>query len=273
MADIEMRPDLSSAMTRGQNDKYHNNNIEYGLFRKPDFFVYIYSISSKEFVVRRPPQVPMLIIKPCPADKDYIEVAKFADPFMQTDRNVDTGSVIAHKHPATQIVQDIVCPDAADMDSALAVGTMSSGTDLRAQGIFWSLNNPPTAAEVAKARGRLEKYYRSLLERATALEYTNPKELTERLNEDYHLAADYFGEEYSWHKQRVRKVVAATKVPCPICGDDIRPGVAFHRDREGDYCILDWKKAYEAGRVTKKQVPEDKQWEGFDGVSVSTTAR
>src|ERR1700692_4928071 len=119
MTDIEMRPDLSRAMTRGLNDQYHNNNIEYGLFRTPDFYVYLYSISSKEFVVRRPPQIPMLTLKACPADKEYIEVAKFGDPFLQTDRNVDTGAVIAHKHPAKQIAQDIVCPEAADMDSAI----------------------------------------------------------------------------------------------------------------------------------------------------------
>lgn len=261
MTEIEMRPDLSQAMTRGLNNQYHNNNIEYGLFRKPDFYVYIYSISGKTFEVRRPPQIPLLVLNACPEDKEYVKVAQIGDPFMQTDRNVDTGAVISHKHPATQIAQDILCPDARDMDSALPPDSQT--VDLRQQGVFWSLNSPPTAEEVNKARKRLETYYRKRLERNVALEYTNPKELAERLGEDDHLAADYFGEEYSWHKQRVRKVTTAAKVPCSVCGNDIKPGVAFHKDSEGEYCILDWKRAYEAGRVTKKQVPDTHRWAGF----------
>lgn len=261
MNDIILRPDLSKPMTQGLNDSYLNNQIAPGSFRKPDYFVYLYSISTKQFERRLPPHIPCLILKACPADQPFIEVAKLAEPFEQADRDVDTGEVRMRFHNAKKIAQDIVCPDAPDMDGAVSSESMSSGTDLRAQGIFWSLNNPPTEAEVKAARGRLEKYYRSLLERATALEYTNPKELAERINEDYHLAADYFGEEYSWHKQRVRKVTAAVKVPCSVCGDDIKPGVAFHKDAEGEYCILDWKRAYEAGRVTLKQVPENKRWD------------
>lgn len=258
MSEIEMRPDVSRKMTQALNDTYNNNNIEYGLFRQPDFYVYIYSVSRKSFEVRRPPQIPLLVLKACPADQEYVEVAKIEDPFKQTDRNVDTGRVITHSHPGKQIAQDIVCPDAVNMDSALPPG--ANTVDLRAQGVFWSLNNPPTEQEVAAAHKRVETYYLSLLERATALEYTNPKELQERLNEDYHLAADYFDEEYSWHKKRVKKVAAVKLVPCSVCGEDIKPGVAFHKDDAGDYCILDWKRAYEAGRVTLKQVPENKRW-------------
>lgn len=261
MTEIEMRPDVSEKMTRALNNQYHNNNIEYGLFRTPDFHVYIYSVSAKTFEVRRPPQIPLLILKACPPGVDYIEVAKIPDPFVQSDRHPDNGTVIGHKHPARQIAQDIVCPAAADMDSALPPDAYT--VDLRDQGVFWSMNNPPLESEWNKATKRLETYYRKRLERNVALEYSNPKELAERIGEDDHLAADFFGEEYSWHKARVRKVTPAAKVACPVCGDDIKAGVAFHRDSEGEYCILDWKRAYDAGRVTKKQVPEDKRWEGF----------
>jgi hypothetical protein len=260
MSDITMRPDLSKPMTQGLNNSYLNNNIAPGSFRTPDYFVYIYSVSNKELVRCIPPMIPRLILKACPADAEYVECARLAEPYEQADRDVDTGEVRMRFHNAKKVAQDIVCPDAPDMDSAVPPESMSSGTDYRAQGVFWSLNNPPLPEEVKKARKRVEKYYRSLLERAATLEYTNPKELAERINEDYHLAADYFGEEYSWHKQRVRKVTAATKVPCPICGDEIKPGVAFHKDSEGEYCILDWKRAYESGRVTLKQVPENKRW-------------
>lgn len=263
MSDITMRPDLSASHTKGLNNSYLNNNMDPGAFRKPDFYVYIYSVSNREFERRLPPHIPRLILKACPEGKDYIQVARLSHPFEQADRDVDNGEVRMRYHDARKVAQDILCPDAADMDSAVSPESMSSGTDLRAKGLFWSLNNPPLPEEVKKAHKRVEDYYRARLVRNQALEYTNPKELAERINEDDHLAADYFGEEYSWHKQRVKKVTAAAKVPCPVCGDDIKPGVAFHKDSEGEYCILDWKRAYDAGRVTKKQVPEDKRWDGF----------
>ena len=263
MQDITMRPDLAEKFTRGLNDRALNNNIDPGAFRKPDYYVYIYSIASKKLERRIPPMIPCLILKACPADQDYIEVAKLEHPYQQADRDVDNGEVRIRFHDARKVAQDIVCPDAVDMDSAISVESTSSGNDYRAQGVFWSLNNPPTAEEVKKARQRVEKYYRALLERAQTLEYTNPKELNERLNEDYHLAADYFGEEYSWHKIRTRKAPTAAKVECPFCGESIKSGVAFHKGEDGDLCILDWKRAYEAGKVTLKQIPEVKRWEGF----------
>jgi hypothetical protein len=146
------------------------------------------------------------------------------------------------------------------MDSALPPDSYAIGTDLRAQGVFWTRNNPPTEAEVAKAHKRIEKYYRGLLEKATALEYSNPKELAERLqNEDYHLAADYFGEEFSWHKKRVKKVAPVVKSECPNCGNEIKRGIAFHFDPDTGLCVLDWKRAYEAGKVKLEDVPESKR--------------
>lgn len=262
MTDFQRNPELSQAATRGLNDSYLSNNIDPGAFRKPDFFVYIYNVSNREFERRMPPHIPRLTLKACPTNKEYVEVARIEHPFQQADRDVNNGEVLMRYHDARKVAQDIVCSGAPDMDAA-SPEALAAGVDYRAKGLFWSMNNPPLEIEVTKANQRVEDFYRSRLERATALEYTNPKELAERIGEDDHLAADYFGEEYSWHKARVRKVTPVAKVPCPVCGDDIKPGVAFHRDSEGEYCILDWKRAYDAGRVTKKQVPEDKRWEGF----------
>lgn len=238
----------SKAATQSINNSLLVNNFDPGAFREPKFFVYIYSVSPKAFEVRRPPMIPLLNFKACPEGQDYVLVAKMPDLFEQNDRDIDSGEIRIRSHNGTKVALDMLCPYAVDMDSALPPNTYT--VDLRAQGVFLSATNPPSAEDVSKARKRLEKYYRGLLEKATALEYTNPKELSETLNEDYHLAADYFGEEYSWHRKRVKK---ASKVPCPNCGDDIKAGVAFHKDSDGEYCILDWKRAFEAGRVSKKQ--------------------
>lgn len=264
MSDITMRPDLSAPMTQNLNNHYLDNNIDPGAFRTPDYHVYIYSISQRAHERNMPPMIPRLVIKACPANQEYVLAYKLEHPYQQADRNVDTGEVLIRFHHAKKIAQDIVCPDAPTMDAPITAEGASSGMDLRAKGVFWSMNYPPLDSEVQAARKRLETSYRMRLERNVQLEYTNPKELAERIGEEDHLAADYFGEEYSWHRARVRKAAPAAKVTCPECGDDIKPGVAFHRDSQGEYCILDWKRAYEAGRVTKKQVPESKRWQGFE---------
>lgn len=253
MNDITMRPDLSKPMTQGLNNSYLNNNVAPGSFRKPDYFVYIYNVSSREYERCLPPMIPRLTLKACPADQEYVLCTKLAEPYEQADRDVDTGEVRMRFHNAQKVAQDIVCPDAATMDAAISPDSRSSGMDYRNKGVFWSLHNPPLAEEVAKANKRVETYFRGRLERNVALEYTNPKELAERICEDDHLAADYFGEEYSWHKQRVRKVTAPAKAECPYCGDPIKPGVAFHKAEDGELCILDWSRAFAAGKVTKKQ--------------------
>ena len=135
MPDIEMRPDLSQAMTQGLNNKTLNNNIDPGAFRKPEYFVYLYSISQEEFERRMPPHLPRLILKACPADQEYVQVARLAEPFEQADRDIDTGEVRIRFHNARKVAQDIVCPDAPDMDAAVPPEVMSSGTDLRAKGL------------------------------------------------------------------------------------------------------------------------------------------
>jgi hypothetical protein len=241
--------------------KWVNYNFDPGAFRKPDYQVYIYSISNKEFTVRRPPQFPIITIHACPEDKEYVTAVILDHPFQQLDLDVDTGEPRMRYHKAEAIAQDIVCPDAPNMDTPLPIDCLSSGTDYRVQGVFWSRNNPPTAEEIKKAHQRREKYYRGLLEKATALEYSDPKTLHAILNEDYHLAADYFDEEYSWHKKRVKKVTTVAKSDCPNCGNEIKPGIAFHFDPDTGLCVLDWKRAYEAGKVKLEDVPESKRWE------------
>ena len=50
----------------------------------------------------------------------------------------------------------------------------------------------------------------------------------------------------------------------PVEMTESRPlDVYVHKGEDGDLCILDWKRAYEAGKVTLKQIPEVKRWEGF----------
>lgn len=268
MSDIEMRPDVSEKMTQALNETMLNNNIDPGAFRTPKYFVYIYNVANREFERRMPPHLPRLILKACPADQEYIQVARIAEPFEQADRDIDTGEVRMRFHDAKKIAQDIVCSGAPDMDTP-SPDAVAAGVDYRVKGLFWSVNNPPTAEEIKKANKRVEDFFRARLARNRQLEFTNPKELYERLGEDDHLAAEYFpDEDYAWHSRPVRKPKTVAKVDCPYCGEPIKPGVAFHKGDDGDLCILDWKRAYEAGKVTLKQIPDNKRWDiSSDGKS------
>ncbi len=138
--------------------------------------------------------------------------------------------------------------------------TFSSGNNYNQQGLFWSKNDPPTEQELKEAELRLEKFYRGLLEKATATETAAPNQLPDLINDHYRLAADYFGEEYSWHKKRIVKKSETAKEQCPNCGGEIKTGVAFHFDPESGICVIDWKRAYNAGKVKKEDVPDDFQW-------------
>ena len=115
------------------------------------------------------------------------------------------------------------------------------GVDLNAQGVFWSRNNPPTEEEISKAEARRERYYQGLLERARTLEISNPKELEGLINQDYHMAANFFNVETSWHKKMVKFE------ECPNCGEQVKPGVAYHKNSLGLLCIIDKKRAKDAG--------------------------
>lgn len=260
MANIDVRKDLSALATNDINNQFNSNIIDPGAFRKPDFWVYLYSISKKEHVVSRAPMISRLVLHACPDDQEYTCVAKFAHPFEQSDRDVDTGEVRVRYHNARAVAQDIVCPDASSMDSPVPLTTLSVNTDLRKLGLFWTTNNPPTDEEVKKAYKRLEDHYRDCLARADALEHDPVNQNLLVANKDYHDACEYFGVERKWHTTPKRKKAEATKVECVNCGEEIRDGAAFHFSQESGLCVIDWKRAYEAGKVKKADVPESKIW-------------
>lgn len=230
-----------------------------GAFRKPDYQVYLYSVSKKKFEIKIPPHVPLTVLKACPEDQEYVLVHTLSHPVQQVDKDIDTGEPRMRYHDAMKVAQDIVCPNAPDMDGAIAPDAYAINTDLRAQGVFYSRNNPPTEAEVKKAHQRLEKHYRGLIEKASALEYSNPKELAEFINEDCRLAADYFDESPTWYKKPTKKKVEAAKGECPNCGESIKSGLAYHFV-EGVACVIDWKRAVAAGVKMKADVPEGQEW-------------
>ena len=247
---------------KGTNIDLNPPYMDPNFSRKPEFQVYLYSMSKRSYEVSRPPQIATQNIKACPGDQDYILVRSFDSPFPQPIR--DANGILAFNWiDARRLAMDIINPANLSLDQSFrvdpAIMQFSQGTDLGVKGVFWSPNNPPKPEEIEAARIRMETYYTALLEKARTLELTDKKKLEEELgqNQDYNIAAEYYDIDTSWHTKLVRK---ASKIECPNCGDQIKAGIAFHKNEEGYDCILDWERAVKAGIKKKSDVPEGKEW-------------
>ena len=53
-----------------------------------------------------------------------------------------------------------------------------------------------------------------------------------------------------WHQKR--EVLAK----CPNCGDDVAPGIAFHKSSVGILCVIDPEKAFKAGAIDRARMED-----------------
>jgi len=246
--------------------------IDPNVYRKPEYFVYVYSIvdprpAGAKLNRHLPPLVPNMEIAELKPGEEWTLVTTIPHPVNQQEINPDSGQRTASFHMAERVAMDIVNPGnhSLDQDAKITVtATSSIGDDYGKLGVFWSKNYPPTKQEIAAAVLRKETYYRFRLQQARVLESSSPKDLQEWLSADDHVAAEYFGEEFSWHRK------ATKPVNCPNCSEPIRSlSIAYHASTAmpGTICILDWQKTVEAGVKTKADVPESKRWWGKKGQS------
>lgn len=257
---ISPSPRLSESMTNANRPKFNFALQDYLMGRKPDFWVYLYNIGEQSHDVYRPPLLANLRIPACPHGKKYVQAARFPQPLLTPQGSVDSDEITIIPADSRRFCMDIINPDNTGLDQNAVISNPTNvGNDLGKKGVFWSLNGPgasmnnpalfeePTEQEIEAAKKRMEAHYNKLLEKARAVETSNPKELNEILSPEHHIAADYFGVETSWHGKRSRPM------DCPNCGDRIKAGVAFHKTEEGTLCIIDWKRAVASGVRTKQQ--------------------
>ena len=263
----------SRAMSDSENLKYVSPFLDPELTRKPEYFVYVYSVvdprpDGYHLVRNAPPLIHNLSIAEVKPDERYTLVTKLPHPVNQA--GVDTQEQrVNYAHNAQRVAQDIVNPEniTLNQDATLrAEQSFTEGNDYGKLGVFWSLNDPPTDEEVAKAVARKEKFYRRRLDQARALEASDPKSLHIFLTPTDHVAVDYFArvyesdEQFGWHK------VMRMPDKCPNCGEAVKKGVAFHASAAlgGVICVIDWKRTVEAGVKKLKDVPESKRWSKSD---------
>lgn len=252
----------STAMSNAENNRNVSPFLDPSLYRKPEYHVFIYSVvdprpADMPLMRHQPPLTKNLRIKECPKGERYVLVTSLAHPVNQPDINPMNDQRVTYYSDARRVAQDIVNPSnlTLDQDAVLrAENVFSEGEDYGKLGVFWSLNNPPTDEEISKAVTRKENHYRSRLNRARVLETSDPKALNAALTITDHVAADYFGEEFSWHR------TAKKPASCSNCGESIKEGVAYHRNVDGIICVIDWKRTVEAGVKAMADVPESKRW-------------
>jgi hypothetical protein len=248
-------------------------NVASDLIRPVEFYVGLYSVNKRRmaesnlaFLVENGAYKTVAIVS-CPADKRYVKVRDIPHPvqWIEADPH-NLGEVVLRTEKAGRVAMSIVHPDIIGerMDhlppqSALAKYAISSNCDLIKQGVFFTTAEEGTAEfekALRAAEQRLETYYRSSLDGLLGMsEEEIRRVLSSERGLDLRTAAEHFGEEYSWLRTR------APKVPCPNCFEKVPQGAAFHKnDLLGVICVIDWKRAVEAGVKTKDQVPDSKRW-------------
>ena len=268
---VNLRPQ-SDALAASANERSgifsFGGDVDISFLRPPDSYVYVFSIAKRKFELEIPPCLPHVYLFACEEDEEYRVVMKIPQPFYQHYLGIESPEFRAVGIDARKLAQDVIDPDhpyfeGYNPDSEVAKPT-GINRNLSVQGLFWVEEKdctkegnkviPPKKA-LDDAHRRRETYYRRLLDEATALEMTNREELQFKIsyNPDYRFAAEYFGEETSWHKTRVKAV------KCPNCGSDIKPGLAFHSI--GDtICVLDWHRAVASGVKKREDVPIELRW-------------
>ena len=230
--------------------------------RKPEFTVYLHTISRRGFM--QPHGIYRQIAIPkCPEGKRSHCFMQVQHPVQQPNLNPDdvNGPPLWKLDDARSVALGVCNPSYVGKDLAIqdkelnAESVLSSGEcNLTRQGIFASMNEVPTEEELKKAETRREAYYKFRVAEADGLERSNPKQLQYILTEDHHLAADYFGLEANWHR------APSAKIDCPNCGEKIPRTASYHYLPNGRACVNDWERAWLAGAVKKEDVPEPKQW-------------
>ena len=251
--------------TLGGNVAYRG--VEWQPKYVPDYHIYLFNVSARLFEKVGPYQkvtIPGLKdddpwLPEMKENEKYHFVTSFPQPMMIFNPNDQTGEIGVLKTDARRYVMDIINPD----NMTFSLDTMipqehvfSVGNDLSRSGVFFSLSNPPAAADVKAAYARMEKHYNHLLQRAEVLEMTDKPKLSEELgsNPDYAFAAEYFNKDYKWRKKNIRPE------QCRNCGETKPFGTKYHMSSAGYLCIDPtqdgWKAAVLAGAKRKEDVPE-----------------
>ena len=251
-----LRDRLAAAVGGTQSPSFLSFLGDPNLNRAPDYYLWVHNISRRKFVIRRPPQFPVVTIPACPPGQPYVTGARIPNivNFRWVDAVNDEARSVAIA--GERFAMDLINPANLGVDCWASVPPEvswvdSGGDDLTIRGVFWTRNEVPAAEELRMAKLRMEEHYKRCIAQADELVQNGHRS---QLNDEHHAAAEHFRLKATWHS------VAELREQCPNCGEDVAAGLAFHRNGFGLMCILDWKRAVAAGVKTRADVPEGLRW-------------
>jgi hypothetical protein len=255
---IEINPVTSAKETQAQNSVW-DSGVDINLMRDPKRMIHIFTVAKRAFTINRPPLHPIVHVPACGPAERWKPVMHVPDPFTQGVRSTESWQLEGKAHDGWRVAIDLLNPnnittnpDWECPDTYKGLIATGYGCDLFEQGLFLSLSEVPSEAEIAKAESRRHKYYERLRRQIETMQDADVK-VAVQSNQDFDLMADYFGIEYSWHKRMT------AMVSCPNCQEKIAMGAAWHVSG-GVHCVNDWKKAVDAGIKKKEDVPDAKKW-------------
>jgi hypothetical protein len=253
---------LTAAQNRKLNAENFNPVINGRLMRAPVRTIYVFSVARKAF------NVSTLLFKKlklagCENGERYVRCTSLPDPFPQVCPDNDRGGSRVDDNDAWIAVIDMLNPGNFTLnpyhgDSNPNFYANTNGTNLIAEGVFPSLNEVPTEAEIKKAEDARDKHYRYLTKEALRLFAIGAKQGNEFLQRypDVHIAMDVLRLKAPWHQDN------RVEEECPNCGDSIKPGLAFHKSSVTDkLCVIDPVKALKAKAITREEFEELTQYE------------
>lgn len=254
------------------------NHIPVDGLRPTEYHIFLYSVSKRKmadstlaFVVENA-AMKTVAIPACKQDERFVKVMAIAHPVqtLEADPN-NLGETVVRIDRARYVAMSICNPDvvALSMDhlppaSSLAKYSISGGCDLIKQGVFfceWDSEDPAQYPKFEKylkmAEERRDIYYRQCLDGLMGMSEDQVRFVMnqDQRGIDVRTAAEHFGEDVPGLRART------IKVGCINCGEKIPQGAAFHKSEAlGVICVLDWRRAVDAGVKTLAEVPLAKRW-------------
>jgi hypothetical protein len=236
--------------------------------------IYIHSVARRDFDVKH--VYFQGTLAGCHNGERYVTCYAVPDPPQQLAPDAERGGQRVEVEPRDEagwrVAIDILNPNNPSLDPYLkmsprqiALYATGQNVDRIKYGLFPSLNKIPTEAELVRAEKARDESRQALVDEAFQEQSSNPQNFRNwlRANPDIYDAMEALGVEADWMKK------SEIKQSCPNCGDSVKAGIAFHKSSAGTLCILDWRKAVDAGAVKKEDVPPGKRWQGFGKVEVA----
>jgi hypothetical protein len=262
---VEVQKQFNRAVNRPPTDSRYE-------MQQPQFHVYLFTCGRRDLKTSHA-LLNQIEIPACKANERYIRFGiPIPEPFPQRVEDVfGTGAdpFVYHRgnSGAKRIAQDICDPtnptlnqdieDYGKMDAYFAV---QSGTNFSKQGVFWSTNLVPEDKEIARAEAKRDRFYRFVINMYDKFQAEDPK-AADRLmaaagfdSKDVRTALEFYQEERPAYK------AYKPKMPCPNCGQQVAQGLAYHKDDDGDLCVIDWERTVMSGKRKREDVPPEKRW-------------